>query len=223
MINDLFSKGFFVTRLPVEVADAMLEIVERQDFVSITGESVYTETNTFLDKSLAYPEIWSYKGKPVQAFDESPYPAELVDIWHKIRVGILSPFESIMGSFDHVCMLAHRFSTGQQIGFHSDTTEASFFGLIAYLGDSGFTEEDGGFLRLGRAAVNRSGVIERVYETGRVYPNHGNLVVVSNIDPTFVHAVEPLKRPKKRLTQACRFGYSSQRYSIKNMDRGGYS
>jgi hypothetical protein len=221
MLRDLFTKGFAVTSLPKECADRMLEIVESQSFASVTG--VYDQQPTVTETEFNFPEVWTHRGKAVQAFDLSDSPKELEQIWQGIGAKHLSPFQEIMGKFDQTCMLAHRFSVGQEIGFHSDTTEATFFGMIAYLGDTGFSEGDGGYLRLGRAHLDPNGALSNVTEIAKVMPNHGTLVIVSNIDPTFVHAVEPLRNKKKRFTQACRFGYSAQRFAIKKMNRGGYS
>ena len=220
MLKDLFTQGFFLTSIPKETADLMLEIVEAQDFSKVSG--VYDQQPEF-QSDFNFPEVWMHRGKAVQAFDMNEYPKELEALWGQIAQEHFSGFQKIMGAFDQTCMLAHRFSVGQEIGFHSDTTEATFFGMIAYLGDSGFSEEDGGFLKLGRATLSETGAISAVSEIARVLPNHGTLVIVSNIDPTFVHAVEPLRSEKKRVTQACRLGYSSQRFSIKKMNRGGYS
>jgi len=230
MLKDLFTRGFAVSSLPIEIADRMLGIIESQKFLSIQGVDVYKQHTEFKDRHLSFPEIWSNQGKAVQAFDDWNYPQELKDIWDFLRKKYLSGFETMMGSFDHSCMLAHRFSEGQQIGFHSDTIEATFFGLVAYLGESDFTEDDGGYLRLGRARLDSQGKVlnwlkneGNIVEISRILPNHGTLVILSNIDPTFVHAVEPLKIKKKRFTHACRFGFSSQRFAVKSIDRGGYS
>jgi hypothetical protein len=236
MLKELFSHGFVVSSLSKKTADRMLEIIENQNFLSIQGADVYQQHREFKDRHLSFPEIWSNQGRAVQAFDDWDYPQELKDIWQDLKFKYLSGFEGLVGNFDHTCMLAHRFSEGQQIGYHSDTIEATFFGLIAYLGDSDFTENDGGYLRLGRASLDSQGKIltgsslqkwlnadGNIIEFGKVFPNHGTLVILSNIDPTFVHAVEPLRTQKRRFTHACRFGFANQRFAVKSADRGGYS
>ena len=223
-VNSFFKNGHYVGKLDDNTSDYLLNLIEKEKFAQAEQKNLFLDNPDHPDAKLEYPEIWTENGSIVQAFSRQNYNPDLVQFWKEFSDINLKWFKDSFGSFDDMTMLAHNFKINNEIGFHTDYIEASYLGVIVYLGDRNFTKDDGGYLELAKCKVDNDGtpIIETVLVLNQILPNHGTVVFISNTNPCFMHRVVPLKYNKKRVSHACRFGFITNRLSKKNLPNHGY-
>lgn len=233
MNGEFYLSGFTVIQIKKDQADDLLEIVSEERFLPVSdifdvyasktvntksGVAIEPEFNVKVRASLSpfwndikHPDIWGdgVNGdfKKVNPFVQ--YPQELSDFWDEFRDRHFQWFTKTWGAFDHKYLLAHQYHSGQSLGFHHDLSDSTILNCIGYLGDSNYTEEDGGYLEIAECDVDSSGLPlpETVKPIRKIMPNHGTIVVMDNTNPRILHRVEPLRANKRRFTLSCQFGY----------------
>lgn len=233
MNGEFYMNGFTVLSIDKNKADELLRVVGSEDFLPVSdifdvyanktvntksGVAIEPEFNVKVRASLSpfwndikHPDIWGdgVNGdfKKVTPFVE--YPESLEQFWKSFSETNFKWFTQTWGPFDHQYLLAHQYHTGQSLGYHHDLSDSTMLNCIGYLGDSDYTEADGGYLEIAECDVDDSGLPlpETIRSLRRVLPNHGTVVVMDNTNPRLLHRVEPLKSPKKRFTLSCQFGY----------------
>jgi hypothetical protein len=105
--------------------------------------------------------------------------------------------------------MAHRYVTGDGMGFHNDVLDATWLLNLVYLVDHPFIEQDGGFLGVGRCMVNSecTSIKGTESEILRVIPSHGLMMTLNNRNPSVLHRVEKLVSNKVRRVLVCQMGY----------------
>lgn len=233
MNGEFYMSGFTTVQIPKDKADKLLKIVAHETFLPVSDIFDVYENKTFVTKSgvaiepefnikvrealspfwgdIKHPDIWgdgvNGDSKKVNPFVK--YPPALSDFWEEFSSDQLGWFNKTWGPFDHRYLLAHRYQTGQSLGFHHDLSDSTVLNCIGYLGDSDFTEEDGGYLEIAECDVDSEGLPKpkTVRTVRKILPNHGTVVVMDNTNPRLLHRVEPLKSSKNRFTLSCQFGY----------------
>jgi len=223
-VNSFFKNGYYVNNFSTQEADYLLSLIEKEEFAKSEQKKLFLDSPEHPDTLLEYPEIWTENGKIVQAFSRKTYNPDLISFWGRFSNNCLTWFHKNFETFNDMTMLAHNFKINNQIGFHTDYIEASFLGVIVYLGDSDFKKTDGGYLELAKCKVTDEGkpILDTIQIIQEVLPNHGTVVFISNTNPCFLHRVTPLNSNKKRISHACRFGFLSNRFSKKNLPNHGY-
>jgi hypothetical protein len=231
--GEFYMNGFSVLTISRATADHLFEVVQDEAFLPVSdifdvyaSKTVNTKSGVAIEpefnvkvrealspfwKDIKHPDIWGdgVNGdfKKVNPFVK--YPEVLSDFWDEFAKDHFKWFAQTWGPFDHKYLLAHQYSSGQSLGFHHDLSDSTILNCIGYLGDSDYTEEDGGYLEVAECDVDSSGLPmpETVKPLRRILPNHGTIVVMDNTNPRLLHRVEPLKRKKRRFTLSCQFGY----------------
>lgn len=224
-LNDFFKHGYTVTQLDVKLADQVLEWVEAEKFDKLSQRVIYKDRAVEEEMGKSYPSLWTVDGEPTQAFDRITWKETYTNFWNEVlQDDYFSFFRKTFGNFSNFCMLGHEFKAGDELGWHRDLIESTYFGNILYLGDNDYTRDDGGYLRIGRTQLDSTGLplIRSLKIVGEVLPNHGTMVTISNMNPCILHDVVQLKNQKKRYTHACRFGFMENRLAKKKMMGGGW-
>lgn len=114
-----------------------------------------------------------------------------------------------LGAFSSSHIILHRYQKSKAMNWHHDVFDRAFILALAYLGDTLFTEEDGGVLEIARCSVNTEGLpIGTPQIIHRVLPNPNTIILINNTDPTILHRVTPVQSSKIRTVLSCQFGYA---------------
>lgn len=228
-LNHFFKYGYTVTQLSPALADYMLRLIEAEKFKHVDQEEIYVTYRRIAsyhpEIAKRYPEMWTENDVHVQAFDKIKWKDVYTHFWNDVlQQEYFSWFKSSFGVFSSFGMLAHKFNAGEELGWHRDLIEATYFGNILYLGDDDYTKDDGGYLRVGRVKLDdkNSPRLDTLEVLGEILPNHGTLVTVTNLDPCILHDVVKLQTDKRRYTHGCRFGFIENRVSKKESAGDGF-
>lgn len=193
-----FTRGFTVTQVDLKICDLLLEHVKGETF---REESKLKPTNPLLP-------AWD-TGERKGTQHNHP-PRYISDFWNKVALqDYYSYFHLIYGEFSQLNMMLQKYVKGTKIGWHQDVHEGVHITNVLYLSDDAFSEEDGGFLKLGTWSLDDRywGIEESVQPLWNVAPAHGTLVSLCNVVPTFCHSVVEMLAEKSRYSLICRFGY----------------
>lgn len=224
-LDHFFKYGYTVTHIDPSVANQVLEWIEAEKFKRVPTDEIYTAYRKIDELGKSYPQMWMEGSQHVQAFDRIQWKKIYSHFWSDVlQQEYFTWFRESFGMFSNFGMLAHKFSEGDELGWHRDQIEATYIGNILYLGDDDYTHGDGGYLRVGRVKLNERHTprLETLEVVGEILPIHGTLVTITNINPCILHDVVKLQVPKRRYTHACRFGFLENRVSKKESPGDGF-
>ena len=209
-IGDLFKKGYSIDVLDSVVADELLAEVRAQ---------TYVVSQDYRDPELTAPMIADWDANTDrEVIQVSNAPLTLQKLWRKFGESAHTLwFQQYFGQFSQGSVLINKYRDSDAMGWHYDVPDATVLQVLIYLGDSDYTEDDGGTLQIGKCRVNEVGLPERdsIIPVENVLPNHGKVVTILNTNPTLLHRVLPLKKPKSRYTLVCRYGYLENTFTLK--------
>lgn len=197
--DHFFSQGWVATAVTKEVADRALEVVERQRF---RAESKILSTNPML------PEWDSSESKRTA---DNRAPTELVDLWDQIlKQPYFDYWRLVYGEFSQKTVLLHQHNKGVKLQFHNDVHEGLHLTNVLFLTHSDWSVQFGGNLLFGRWRLNKEwwGDEDSVVKTAEVVANHGILVSICNVVPTFCHSVSEMTADLTRYSLISRCGYA---------------
>jgi hypothetical protein len=114
-----------------------------------------------------------------------------------------------LGVFSSRHIILHRYHKSKSMNWHHDVFDRSLILALAYLGDTCFTEDDGGVLEIAKCSVNAQGLpIGEPDIIHRALPNPNTVVLINNTDPTILHRVTPMLTSKIRTVLSCQLGYA---------------
>jgi hypothetical protein len=209
-LNSFFKNGFSITHLSKETADRLRTVIDEEVFED--EEDIYGLDNP---SSVVFEHTWKGLKHPQapQWDKKSPFnkvPPELYDFWvETAKSSYFKWFTDLYGDFTHLTVMVHRYVRGDGMGFHNDTSDATWLLNLIYLTDEPFVIEDGGYLGLGRCVVDANCIPIRGTESEiiKIVPEHGLMVTLNNRDPSLLHRVEKLISGKVRRVAVCQMGY----------------
>jgi hypothetical protein len=204
-INHFFNYGYSVSQIPVELADALLETVRKQNYSVCDGT---------YKSNLEAPLLASWNSEllpKTSNIGETPPILESLQAILK-EMGFLNWFEINFGVFSQFSVMVNKFSKNNGMIWHNDHLDSTFLSVLIYLSKDIFEENDGGYLELGRIyntdyVMDARPPSEEVSLLRSVLPNHGTIVLLNNTQITSVHRVEKMISDKERYTILCHFGY----------------
>lgn len=197
-LQEFYEHGYTLTHIQKPIADRLLEVMRRQRFIP---ESQKKPTNPMLpDWDTAFSSKTS----------DNVAPPEFQEFWDQIAAhDYFSYFHLIWGEFSQKNIMAQKYLRGSVVPPHQDVHEGMHITNILYLSGDKFDLSDGGYLRCGKWQLDSAGwgKLETVRNNSKVLPQHGSLVTICNMVPTFCHSVETLASDKERYSLICRMGY----------------
>ena len=131
----------------------------------------------------------------------------------------------IYGDFDEIHININKVRRGGSLPWHFDGYDGTFLQILCYPNIEDFIESDGGHLLIGRPEfISRDNdpfphwdpkssldriPCRNIQVTKRYVPSRNNVVILNNIDPSFVHRVTELETDKNRHTIIATLGYKS--------------
>lgn len=197
-IQEFYEHGVTSTVIQRTIADRLLEVVRQQRFLA---ESQKKPTNPLLpDWDTAFSSKTS----------DNIVPDEFRDFWqHMAEHPYFSYHQLIWGDFSKLNVMAHKYVRGCELKPHQDVHEGMHITNILYLTGDKFNLDDGGYLHCGKWRLDKNGwgEPETVRNTVKILPQHGTLVTICNMVPTFCHSVPTVNTDKERFSLICRMGY----------------
>jgi len=205
-INHFFNYGYAVSHIPLDLADCLLEAVRSQQYHVCDG--------TYKSSNLEAPLLASWDSALLPSkFLNGITPQIFSDLNTHLRdLSFLNWFETNFGNFSQFSVMVNKFSKNNGMIWHNDHLDSTFLSVLIYLSKDTFSEEDGGFLELGKIydtdlIVDARPPAHEVQYLRKVIPNHGTVVLINNTKIDSVHKVEKLISDKERYTILCHFGY----------------
>jgi hypothetical protein len=197
--DHFFSKGWVATRVSPDLADKALAFVEKQNF---RVESALKSEN---------PQIPDWDSPTSKKTSDNQAPLELIEFWNQLLEHQYFDFwRLIYGEFSQTTVLAHKHRKGVRLPFHNDVHEGLHVTNCLFLTHSNWTKEHGGNMEFGRWVLDSKwwGVENSVVKTGEVIAQHGVLVSICNVIPTFCHGISETLKDETRYTLISRCGYA---------------
>jgi hypothetical protein len=196
--DHFFSKGWVKTRIEKNFADQILRIVENQNF---REESKTKLTN---------PQIPDWDSATSKKTSDNQSPESLVSIWDSIlKQSYFDYWRLLYGEFSQRSVLLHQHKKGVRLPFHNDVHEGLHLTNCLFLSHEKWNFFNGGNLVLGKWRLDKNwwGVEDSVFDAEEIVADHGVLVSICNVVPTFCHAVTPMTVDSTRYTLISRCGY----------------
>jgi len=196
--DHFFSKGWTATRLKKSFADEFLKIAESQNF---REESKTKKSN---------PQIPDWDSAFSKKTSDNKPPSEITSIWDSI---LSQPYfdywRLLYGDFSQRTTLLHQHKQGVHLPFHNDVHEGLHVTNCLFLTSEKWISEYGGNLLCGSWKLDKTwwGIKDSIDRVQEIVAEHGVLVSICNVVPTFCHSVSPLVVEKTRYTLISRCGY----------------
>ena len=205
----------------------------------LQGADIVPVEYTFNSILLSYlmQEVWHGDGAIQNPIWDREYHERHLDVYKKGKQPYLEFFQAIVkepyfdywrhiyGEFDEIHVNVNKVDMTGEMDWHFDGYDGTFLQILAYPNLDDFIWDDGGHLLVGRPEVlSHEGdpmphwspetsldkiLTKRVDITKRFVPNNDHIVVLNNIDPSFVHKVTKLKADKSRHTVIATLGFKS--------------
>ena len=203
--DNFYKLGYNISEIKPEIADRLLVEARALSYQRESGNygtDNHSSVSPEFDKT---PEITTHTTPYIEAF------------WADFQ----KQFNFVtnhLGEFTHRRVMTHRYSRSEGMNWHFDVFDGTVALNILYLTKDKFEPwaGDGGALLVGRGEVDSQGVpqlIEMlngyslVEHYNSIYPKHGVVVTINNMNPTILHMVNRLNCSKERITMSCQFGY----------------
>lgn len=193
-LNELFRDGFFVSSIPLDVADKLL---------------AEAKADTFLADKPGSPDIAEWESdNPSHNHNIPPVYLAFME-----QLGLSDATQHIrahMGDWSRTNAMLQRGKKGDAMGWHHDSYDPMHLVCMVYLSDDIWAPSDGGMLELGEGDIDSHGFLQNpadVVVKASVPPNHGTLVWAINTNPRWVHRVTEIVSDKTRYTIVGQFGY----------------
>jgi hypothetical protein len=209
--NDLYLKGADIVEVDSSFNAMLYGLLMAETFV---GDGAIQ--NPDWDREYHERDLEVYvKGKqPYLEFFQEVVKSDYFDYW-----------KHIYGDFDEIHININKVDQTGEMPWHFDGYDGTFLQILCYPNIDDFEEKDGGHFLVGRPDnLYKDGdpmphwdpkssldniLTNNVKVTQKYVPNRDSVVILNNIDPSFVHKVTQLKADKIRYTVIATLGYSS--------------
>lgn len=184
--NKFYRCGFESFFIEKEQADMLLSIIKQEQMVPIARETLdngemsrYYRNRLISKKSLYTPTVMCSEHK------------ELLQQFHDF----MTPLFEICGvnpSIEDHGLTSYLGMPGYCMEDHTDVGDRALAIAMLYLSDDIFDKSTGGELTISAVTYNPDGTVKSRDETDKIYPNHGQVVIINARDPLFQHGVLPL-------------------------------
>ena len=209
--NDLYLKGADIVEVDSSFNAMLYGLLMAETFVGNGAIQNPVWDREYHERDL---EIYTKGKQPYLEFFQEVVKSDYFDYWRYVY-----------GDFDEIHININKVDQTGEMPWHFDGYDGTFLQILCYPNIDDFKEKDGGHLLVGRpdTLYNEADpmphwdpessldniLTNNVKVTQKYVPNRDSVVILNNIDPSFVHRVTKLTADKKRYTIIATLGFSS--------------
>lgn len=207
-LDSFLEHGFVAVTLNDFLMERFIDLVQRTTWVG--SHDIYSRIpnwyeNLSLKEYSSHNRITDQKLKS-QLFEKA-VPKEYKDLlfFFANHSGLLDGFQNLY-SFD--LSTADLWDGAEDLGWHWDGIDAGDIIFLLYFSNMKWEEKDGGQVETGKRSVDGKHWLMDYSDINTLHsslPNNGNVLIINNRDPRFVHRVRPMKTPMERIVLTAGF------------------